>query len=166
MAAILTDAEIQDVLADRKPITLAAVAKLRKPPLLKNHSQRSARVYITGSSGRKYVLGVRLSTARAMSFTVRLALVRNGKEINLIRCNGHHGPHKNTLEMTTIPANTFHIHVITERYQAFPGKDPEYFAQPTVAYNSFAGAVDYCSFKFGIHVIDDKYKGGLFAALE
>jgi hypothetical protein len=81
------------------------------------------------------------------------------RPLNLIRCNGHHAKHPNRLENTIVPADTCHIHRITERYQKFSGVDPETFAEATAAYNSFETAVLYMSESFGIYVSDDPYGG-------
>jgi hypothetical protein len=85
---------------------------------------------------------------KANAFSIILSYVSRGKDINLIRCNGHHAAHTNFLEKQQIPRNTAHIHQLTERYQLL-GK-PEGYAEPTNEYHSAASALEYLCNRFSI----------------
>lgn len=56
----------------------------------------------------------------------------------------------------SIPANTCHIHMATHRYQ-LAGHDAEWYAEPTAAYFSFCGAIEFIAGKFGFYIPDDPY---------
>jgi hypothetical protein len=158
--AILSEADIAHLLADRKPITSAELRKLKSPRKSKKYrNDLVATVTLTGATGKKYRVMARQDRTDEMNFSVRLSIGRSrGATLNLIRCNGHHGPHKNHIERTTIPANTCHIHRITERYQHFTSAAPEQFAELTDGYNSFNGAVDFFAEHFGLYLCDGDYK--------
>ncbi len=153
MAHILNEQQIQTFLAEEKWISRAQVARLKHPRKCRNARNLSGRVEVTGKSGTRFVIRVRQSQNDPMDFSVILALSRpNRKQLNLIRCNGHHGPHLNHLDGTKISANTCHVHRITERYQACGIAEPERFAKATQAYNSLESAVEYFCTCFGVHV--------------
>lgn len=154
MAQILTEPQIQALLSEKKLITAAQMARLMYPRKTKTgRGGLSGRVKVTGKNGTRFILRARRSAKRPMEFSVILALAKGGrKQLNLIRCNGHHGPHPNWLERITIPRDTCHVHRITERYQLKPMYDPEQFATETLAYNSFEHAVEFFCNNFGIFV--------------
>ena len=62
------------------------------------------------------------------------------------------------IERTKIPANRFHIHLLTERYQrkAPPGKSLA-FAEETNKYHCFKSAVEYVCFSYGFRIENDQY---------
>jgi hypothetical protein len=165
MTALFTESEIQAILDDPKPITKKQLLRLKR--LKRVNAKLSQFVQLRGKSGRKYVLSLRQSPKKPRDFSVILSLMSHGKQVNIIRCNGHHAPHQNPIEGTTIPADTCHIHQITERYQQYPGVSPEHFAVATVAYPPMlSAAMEYASFRFGIFVSDDGHRGGLYREFE
>lgn len=166
MSKPFTDEEIATILLDRKPIRLVDLAKLKAPKGKKNHQHFAASIQITGASGRAYRITARRNQIDPMDFSVILAVVTATGQTNLIRCNGHHGPHPNPIERTVIPADTCHIHQITERYQRIKVSAGERYAEATTAYTTFEGAVDHLAWHFGIFVKDDPYRGGMFRDLE
>ena len=151
---VLTDAQIANLLADRKPISAAKMRKLKEQLKAKPNDRRELvqSVETRGQNGTIYHIGVRRKIDNDMDFSVRLSIYWRKRWINLVRCNGHHGPHNNHLERGTadgkIPANTCHIHQATERYQ-LAGRDAEYFAQPSNSYHSFSSAVEFLCTHFG-----------------
>src|SRR4051812_18625438 len=112
MSQILTEAEIEDLLAERKPITRLQVSILNSPRKLKHKRELWSQVHLIGEKGRKYIAAVRWSIKDDQSFSIILA--RGKGRLNLIRCNGFHAAHSNILEKNLIPADTCHIHRITE----------------------------------------------------
>lgn len=154
--AILTEADIDQRLTDRKPISSSGLLLLRSPHVSdKFRNDLVSSIALTGESGKSYIAMSRRDHTDAMNFSVILALVKSGGgRVNLIRCNGHHGPHLNPLERITIPANTCHVHRITERYQTFKNSAPERFAEATDGYHSFEGAVDFFAERFGLYISD------------
>lgn len=162
----MTDEEIAAILNDPKPISTRQLNRLKTPKPKKLNRNLTAGVDVIGQSGKSYRLSSRLSPTFPTVFSIILMLKYNGKWLNLIRHNGFHGAHPNRLEGTWIPANTFHIHRITERYMRFKVKSPEAFAEATDQFTTFAGAVDYMAIRYGVYVHDDLYGGGLFRDLE
>jgi hypothetical protein len=166
MAQIITDAEINDLLSDRKAITSDQVRSLKKVKVFKNRRDKHSEVSLSGESGKIYLATVRQSAKLPMDYSVILSLSRqDGSRTNLIRCNGHHGVHFNALEKHRIPAGTCHIHQITERYQNISISAPERYAVATLAYTDLKRAIDYFAEHFGMYIADDGYAGGLFRDL-
>ena len=159
MSHVYTEAEIADLLADTKRITPQALRSLLNPlPSLVRKNELAAKIALSGESRKGYELRVRRSVSRPKNFSVILSLVLKGRVLNLIRHNGHHGPHPLEIEKTVIPANTFHVHRITERYQGLPHKEPESFAEQTDAYTDFKGAVEYMCGQYGLYFRKNPYK--------
>lgn len=77
---------------------------------------------------------VRKHISRVTSFSVVLLY---NKQI-LVRYNGYHSDHKNTLEKETIRGP--HIHTVTERYQELTDR-PDGFAVQTDKYHDLDGAI-------------------------
>lgn len=139
------------MLADPKKITQKALRILLNPAPVPNRKfDLAAKVSLTGASAREYELRTRRHATRPMSFSVILSLVAAGKVVNLIRHNGHHGPHPSEIEGIVIPENTCHVHRISERYQDLPHKTPESYAEITAAYTDFRGAVEYMCGRYGL----------------
>jgi hypothetical protein len=164
MATILTDKQIAALLGEKKPVTAKQRQILFCPNSRKsrNTDDLSARIRIKTKGGNKFVVRVRQSKSDVDAFSVILTYHKSGmRPVRLVRCNGLHGPHYNTLEkrarkgITEIPAKTFHIHQITERYQ-LSGK-PDGYAEPTDKYNSFKSAVEFMCFEFGCHDPENAY---------
>lgn len=159
MSHVYTEAEIADLLDDRKRITPQALRALSNPlASVVRKNELSAKISLAGESGRGFELRVRRSATRPMNFSVILSLLLKGRVLNLIRHNGYHAPHSLEIEKAVIPANTFHIHRITERYQGLPHKEPESFAEQTDAYTDFNGAVEYMCGQYGLYFRRNPYK--------
>jgi len=168
---VLRDAEIAQFLAEAKPITRAQIHRLltpREPRRRGARKDRRASVVCRGASGNKFVAFTRWYRENEFNphdFSVGLLYVPpGGKGIILLRCNGWHGPHTNRLEKSAqsknskIPANTFHVHRITERYQE--EKRVENYAEATDEFFSFASALHYMIDAFGFVVSDDPFGTG------
>jgi hypothetical protein len=150
MPPLLTDDEIAVIRAERKPVTPRQRSVLLKPKRHSRHRDKVAKVRVKGEEGRLYELRVRQNPRRPLDFSV---IVSHRRQI-LFRCNGHHlGIHPNRLEIvagsgtTHVPARSFHVHYLTERYQRF-GK-PDGYAEPTVEFWSFESAVAFACDSFG-----------------
>lgn len=165
---IFTDQEIDAFLSDEKPITRSHVARLKNPkPSARAQTNLKASIDVIGKSGRRYrVVATRNSRMTKKFSVILMTELSADPPLNLIRLNGHHGPHPNPIEKDRIPSDTCHIHKATERYQRLKNKDAETFARATIAYVNFEGAVDYLSIRFGFVVTDDPYQGGLFKGQE
>lgn len=151
---VLTDDQIGALLAERKPIAPREVNRLKKRLRQKPNNTRykTADIHVRGDSGRVFHIVATQHVSNKLKFSVRLAIYWRRHWVNLIRCNGHHGPHPNTLELGTslwqVPANTMHIHQATARYQ-LAEMQAERFARPTDGYSSLEGAVEYLCTHFG-----------------
>lgn len=156
MPRVLSDIEIAAILAEPKETGRGQLTRLEN--IAKGVSKyHRGRTKVRCKSGRKLSLRVSTNAKRANGFSVILSYLSRGREINLIRCNGYHGPHTNNLEKQTIPKGTFHVHRLTERYQAF-GRG-EHYAEPTTEYCSAASALEYLCNRFSIIDGTDKNSG-------
>lgn len=144
MPAVISDQQISELLACPKEIALADLKQLKKP----RQAKGSANLSIKSRQRHFRIVVNRPKSKNKNKFSIILQVARRGKWFNLIRCNGHHAPHENTLEKMTIPANTFHIHRATERYQ-LAGRDPETYAEPTDKYDSPDSAIEFMCNNFG-----------------
>jgi hypothetical protein len=148
--------EIAAILAEPKQTGRGQLARLRNVAEQKSR-YRLARAAVKCKSGRKLSLRVNVKSKKTNAFSIILSYVSRGKDLNLIRCNGHHGPHTNFLEKQLIPKNTNHIHQLTERYQ-IKGK-PEGFAVPTSEYHAAVAALEYLCNRFSIIDAVDATRG-------
>jgi hypothetical protein len=165
MPVFLTDQQIESLLAIEKPIRRRQIRNLKSPKKL-FRGQLVARLTLTCGSRRFRLTAQRHARkdSKPRKFSIILSYeIRPKKWMNLVRCNGHHAQHTNSLEQLTgtgvavIAANTFHVHRATERYQAFD-RDAESYAIPTTAFDSFEGAVEFLCNCFGFFVPDDPYR--------
>jgi hypothetical protein len=167
---VLTTPEIAELIAEPKPLACNAVQILLAPRKSKRKGvrrDRRAKVFCEGAAGHKFEITVRLSehehNPHDFSVLVRYHPVGT-RPVLLLRCNGWHAPHDNQIEkrerhgIRKIPANTFHVHRLTERYQRF-GK-PDGYAEPTDEYGGFQGAVEFVCENFGFYLEDDPYGRG------
>jgi hypothetical protein len=166
--AILQDIQIAALLADPKPILRGDIAKLKngKP---NRRGEIEAKLPVTSKARKRFTVTSALRSD-PLKFSIILSYSYYGRHINLIRCNGHHREHTNVLEKASgegivhIPANTFHIHRATYRYQV-ADMDAEWYAEPTNGYFSFKGAVEFMCSNFGFYLKDDDY-GCLYPLLK
>jgi len=155
MSRTLSDSEIAAILSEPKEIGPRQFPRLRKIAQ-RATKQRQGHADLRTQSRRQLRLRVSvIAHKNGNGFSVILSYVRRKKELILVRCNGHHGKHTNLLEkrarrgIAFIPPNTFHIHWLTERYQAFFGKDLGY-AEPTSEFHSAESALEYVCNRFFI----------------
>ncbi|MEX2174409.1 MAG: hypothetical protein WD872_08605 [Pirellulaceae bacterium] len=159
--AILSDAKIALLLADPKPIRRRKLAWLKIPGKPNSRSEGERCLTITSDNGRVFRV-VACKKRRPFQFSIILAFTWYRQQINLVRCNGHHREHTNKIEDRTksgvrgIPANTFHIHYATQRYQ-LAGQAAESYAEPTSDYFSFESAIEFLCSRFGFYLSDDTY---------
>lgn len=155
MAAILTDNEIALLLADPKPLYLKQIAALKRPRKGIRPTETQVAIDVDSSKGRRFRLIAKKMTKRPNGFSIIMAYLLHGKYTNLIRCNGFHKEHTNEIEkrnrigVQVIPANTCHVHILTERYQ-LEGLGENY-AVPTMEYTCFSDAIDYFCENFGCY---------------
>ena len=140
MAVLISDAEIAKILKESKTVSAGQLTRLKNIAQRKNR-YRIGKARVKCKSRRKLYLRVNVKSNKPDGFSVMLVCFRGKKQINLIRCNGYQGPHTNHLEKQTIPKNTFHIHLLTERYQRFGLF--EHYAEPTDKYHSADSALEY-----------------------
>ena len=140
MAILLTDANIQELLSERKPLPADFREKLRVKPK-RGHKERE--LDIVGASGSEFRLILRQSEFNALDFSVILAycVPQTNQRIRLRRYNGKSHEHTNTIESMTF--YDFHIHSATERYQRL-GVREDWFAEPTARYADIHDAVRCC----------------------
>lgn len=114
MPAQLSDAEIQRLLAEPKPLPADYEARLR-PKSKSGHEE--AELQITGLDGSVFRVIIRRSKFNPLDFSVILAYEPPGTNIlfRLRRYNGKSHEHSNRLEGETF--YEFHRHTATERYQ-------------------------------------------------
>jgi hypothetical protein len=138
MAIVLTDAEIEALLAERKSLPKDYCPRTSlKPKRGHMESQRD----LQGVDGSEFRLIVRQAAGNPLDFSVILAygLPRSNRIILLRRYNGKSHEHTNPLEDETF--YDFHVHEATERYQDSAHKD-ETFAKPTDRYANVEEAID------------------------
>ena len=163
--SILTEAEIADLLADPKPVSQNQVATLLSPRHPQGHDLY-ARVYVQSLHRRKFQLTARRGNGGLPhDFCLFLSLGQRQQQCKLIRCDGFHERHVNWHEtrqhagITEVPADTFHVHHITERYQRAK-RDPLGYAYPTEDFWSFHSAVHFLCTHFGCYDPASPYPGG------
>lgn len=150
MKRILSDNEIQSLIADEKPITSQIVKQLKPKPLDKRKHMECEQD-IESVSGKKFRIRVRLNSINPHDFSVILSYFnRNDKSWYVLRrYNGNSHRHTNKIEKTKF-VREYHIHQATERYQ-MKGLRIEEYAEPTEAYSNWRDALSLmlieCNFK-------------------
>ena len=138
MPELLTDAEIEDLLAEPKRLPedfrsrLAAKAK---------RGHQEAELDVRGDRGSEFRVLIRRSSTNPLDFSVILAfLIPNSNQvIRLRRYNGKSHRHSNPLETEVF--YDFHIHTATERYQ-LSGNREDTYAVTSNRYASLEEAID------------------------
>jgi Family of unknown function (DUF6978) len=147
MAVLLTDAEIEHLLSEAKPLPAAYRSRIKTKPK-RGHSERE--LDVRGGEGSEFRLILRQSTLNALDFSVILAYRPPGSNqlFRLRRYNGKSHQHTNPIEGNSF--YDFHVHTATERYQDY-GLREDTFAEPTDRYGDLAGALkgmlDECGFE-------------------
>lgn len=97
-------------------------------------------VSLNANSDYHFILKGRQSIKKPGDFSVILFVrTREGKDFNLIRCNGAHD-HRNDLEKEFLPCQ-FHIHKATKRYIDSGAKPEKYATSAEGCYNTYDGAL-------------------------
>ena len=130
MAEILTDADIQRLLAETKPLPDNYQDRVR---FKTKRGHKEAEVQVVGQSGATFRLILRQSNLDALDFSVIVGYEAPTTNIlfRLRRYNGKSHEHTNKLERQTF--FDYHIHQATQRYQEF-GMSEDAFAEPTNRY--------------------------------
>ncbi len=146
MPRVLTDAEIEGLLAERKTLPPNWQSRLAvRPKADQTHTQRE--LDVLGDQGRAFRLILRQNTLNPLDFSLVLVFVDADRtHYRLIRFNGRHpSQHTNKWEKArNLPnsafRNRFHVHRATERYQN-EGLETDGYAEVTDEYDSFESAL-------------------------
>jgi hypothetical protein len=156
MQRVLSDAEIADLLLERKPVTRRFRSVLAPRRRKDRPSECGRRLNIRGEGGHLFRVYVKVIPHIKNNFSIGLVWVVSKREkYLLIRCNGFHETHLNTIEGTSIPADTCHIHHRTERYDLV-GKPMGYAADASLEFTNRKAATDYFVTSFGLYIRDDR----------
>ena len=143
---VLTDAQIIDLIKERKHLPENFVELLRSYKIKAKHKE--AQLNIVGENKSEFTIIIRQNTLNSFDFSVilgyKLPATKN-KIFHLRRYNGRHpSPHTNKLEARDSSnrrfVNTCHIHMATERYQRHHFKEEDY-AEETDRYATVEGAL-------------------------
>lgn len=155
---LLSESQIAEIFADRKPLTHKAKARLAAPRRRKGRRRSVAVAIVKSKSQRKYRIESSLAGSHPMKFTIMVWwLPPRRSRIHLLKLCGHHAAHTNTLErrarrgVQRIPANCCHVHWITERYQRFSREQGCQYAEPCSAYDSLKSAIEYLGYHYGFY---------------
>lgn len=137
MATRFTDLEIDQMLAESKPLPESYRQKLR---WREKRGHREAELQVTGLEGTEFRLIGRQNRRNVLDFSVILAVcpVGSNQLFRLRRHNGKSHEHTNQLERSTF--YDFHIHMATERYQNLGTREDAY-AEPTDRFGDYNGAL-------------------------
>ena len=151
MAILLTDANIQGLLAERKPLAPDYREKLQVKPK-RGHKERE--LDIIGVAGSEFRLILRQSEFNVLDFSVILVycVPQSNQRIRIRRYNGKSHQHSNTIE--SVEFYDFHIHTATERYQR-AGMREDWFAEPTARYADIHHAICCCLSDCGFDIPTD-----------
>ncbi len=140
MEVFLTDKEIQELISERKQMTITPDELFRNMRDKRGH--KGSEHFIERSDGSSFVLKVRLSNENLLDFSAILGFIpsKSTKLFLLKRYNGKSHEHRNKLEKTN-GFYDFHIHTATERYQR-EGVKEEYFAEVTDRYSTVQEALN------------------------
>lgn len=135
--AILTDAEIHQLLSQRKYFP----ENPRVRPRPKAHAQHEeSELSLTTDSQLVFKVRIRKHRFNALKFSIILLYrdQENKTWLRLLRCNGKH-EHSNDLEGERFYA--FHVHKATQRYMEAGYREDLYAYE--APYSSFDGALNY-----------------------
>jgi len=140
MEVFLSDYEIQELIRERKPMTISPDELFQNMKDKRGH--RGSEHLIPRSDGSSFVIKVRVGNENPMDFSAILGFSppKSTKLFLLCRYNGKSHEHKNTLEGENAFYD-FHIHTATERYQR-EGIKEEYFAVTTDRYSTVQEALN------------------------
>jgi hypothetical protein len=132
---VLTDAEIQALLVERKVLPNGFKLKQRKSKKI-HHDEHEA---VIKGTDHEFKIITRRSRLNPLDFSVILCTMINNKEFRLKRYNGNSNPHRNFIEKTALKG--FHVHTATERYQ-LAGVEEDWFAVACSGYSDCKGAFE------------------------
>ncbi|HEY2435321.1 MAG TPA: hypothetical protein VGI12_21810 [Vicinamibacterales bacterium] len=137
MAVTLTDPEIAILIAEPKPLPANFLTRSVPKP---KRGHKESELAIDGSADSKFRLIFRMALFNQLDFSVILAVDIPGHSgsFRLRRYNGKSHEHTNRIEGDRIYG--FHIHMATERYQAF-GAAEDGYAELTDRYSDFQTAL-------------------------
>jgi hypothetical protein len=137
MAGIYSDAEIVELIKERKPLPADWRSRMRLRPK-RGHSERD--IEVTGDGGSEFRLLLRQNAINRLDFSIILAVAvpQSIQLFRLRRYNGKSHEHTNHIEGDTF--YDFHIHEATERYQAIGTREDAY-AEATDRYGDFHEAL-------------------------
>jgi hypothetical protein len=153
MPDLLTDAEINSLIAEPKPLPDNFQERLR---LRHKRGHKEADLDLIGTNESRFRLILRQSIANHLDFSIILAYQPPQSNVffRLRRYNGKSHEHTNHLEKETF--YDFHIHYATQRYQE-AGADEEVYATPTDRYSDIVTALD-CLLTDCAFIIPNKYQ--------
>jgi hypothetical protein len=136
MAVLLTDADIERLVAEVKPLEADYTRRLK---LRTRHGHRESDLQVTGTAGSFFRVKVRQAIANPLDFSVILTycLPNSNRLFRLRRYNGRSHEHRNKLEGNRF--YDFHVHLATERYQA-DGSEEDKYAEVTDRYSTVDSA--------------------------
>jgi len=139
MPILLTDGDIERLLAEKKPLPDDYRKRL---PLKAKRGHKEGQIDVKGVDGSEFRVILRQGNENPLNFSAILAyLVPLSNQIfRLLRYNGKSHEHTNKLEGQILDYG-FHIHHATDRYQE-SGWQEDVFAERTDRYSDFSSAVD------------------------
>jgi hypothetical protein len=138
LSILFTDAEIEALIQEAKPLDPGYRSKVQLKPK-RGHKERE--LDLIGVNGSEFRLVLRQSLLNVLDFSAILSFIPKSSSqlFRLRRYNGKSHEHTNQIEHQTF--YEFHLHFATERYQA-SGLREDAFAQVTNRYGDFQGALD------------------------
>lgn len=137
MPIMYLESQIATLLLEHKPVSGSWRDQIRLRPK-QGHGERH--LDLTGNEGSAFRLIFRQSHRNPLDFSIILAVrpPQSNQFFRLRRYNGKSHEHTNHIEGDSF--YDFHVHLATERYQAFGTREDAY-AEPTERYSDFRGAV-------------------------
>ena len=138
MAARYSDAEITELLAERKPLPKDFRLNIR---LRDKRGHKEQELDIEGVNGSQFRLILRQNSFNVLDFSIILAYCPTDTTqlFRLRRYNGKSHEHTNAIESDRF--YDFHIHTATARYQDLGIREDAY-AEPSKRFSDFHSAVD------------------------
>ena len=151
IADLLTDSEIRRLISLPKTVDKKERVKFLSSNWRVINASRRVDVQLQAESDEVFSVFLRQSVDDPADFSVGLKVAfRDGSRLNIVRCNGVHGRHRNDMENEHFE-NECHLHTATERYIQ-NGSYAEKYAEPTDEYISVEGALEYLLRKCNISV--------------
>jgi len=137
MPAKYSDAEIDQMIAERKPLPKDYRSRVQ---LRDKRGHKERELEIVGECSTQFHLILRQSNFNTLDFSIILAVspADTSQLFRLRRYNGKSHERTNHIESNTF--YDFHVHRATERYQESGGRE-DTFAEPTDRYADFHAAL-------------------------